>query len=164
MYKAWYIFENILNIEVAYVLDIGDDGNVTLFTPSLLNKHMDKNTWQSTIKLYICKFNGVRPPRLKANMLVLKTPTELITLDERLIRMMSNQAQWGFLCGTVCETRDNKGARGIYIQRDNSDIVFNVDAKETGRKLVNNTKVRFFPKVNNEKRKVLEAAYIMVYK
>ena len=155
--------EGILNIELAYVLDVGDDGEVTLFTPSLLNKHMDKNTWRSTIKLYISKFNGVRPPKLKANMLVLKTATELITLEERLIRMMSSQTYWGFLCGTVSETKDNKGARVITIQRDNSDIVFNVDAVETGCKLVNNTKVRFFPKVNNEKRKVLEAAYIIVY-
>ena len=155
--------EGILNIEVAYVLNVGDDGDVTLFMPTLLNKHMDKNVWQSTIKLYISKFNGIRPPKLKTDMLVLKTPTELIPLNERLIKMMSSQIQWGFLYGIVSETKGKNGIRAITIQRENSDIVFNVDKTETGRKLVNNTKVRFFPKVNNENRKVLEAAYIMAY-
>lgn len=156
--------DNIFGVEVAYVLNVDNKDDVTLFTPCLLNKPIGEKQGLGSIENCIRRFNGIRSTGVKAGMLVLKTPDELITLDEKTIKLMSSKRQWGFISGIVCRKNEKYSDNMMIIKSEDLNMVFNIDGMGKNKKMAHNTKVRFFPTLCSEKSRVLEATYIMIDK
>jgi len=151
-----------LTLEIAYVLNIRDRHNMTIFVPQWPKEGPDKLNWKYWCRTGKQNHYGDRPAEVKAGMLILRCKSLILPLSQHMIARLRRHLRWGFMQGEV--ERCLTGGQSVSIVVPGCDVNFigsrlaGNDWLEIGQKVV------FFPIANPDNKMCAEATHIVVTK